>query len=136
MILQVVVSEGLSAIQYQLSENHVEQNALLRQVLENKAKLSRTPENWEKKNQEVKSKSDVGDHKFQPLREHKKFLEGKPGVFPSWIGAHQENSTQNEDIVRVLECMKTLSRGFRCISSAQPRGQGCTGVVQLYSKAK
>jgi BMFP domain-containing protein YqiC len=64
--LQVVVSEGFSAIQYQLSENHVEQNALLRQILKNTAKLSRAPENEEKKKQEVKSKGDVGDRKFKP----------------------------------------------------------------------
>ena len=38
--------------------------------------------------------------------------------------------------VRVLECMKTLSRGCRCISSAQPRECGCTSVVQLYSRTK
>jgi hypothetical protein len=96
--LQVVVSEGFSAIQYQLSENHVEQNALLRQILKNTAKLSRAPENEEKKKQEVKSKGDVGDRKFQALRELKKFFNGNPNVFPSWIEAHQENLTQNEDM--------------------------------------
>ncbi|CAN9232776.1 unnamed protein product [Alternaria alternata] len=96
--LQVVVSEGFSAIQYQLSENHVEQNALLRQILKNTAKLSRAPENEEKKKQEVKSKGDVGDRKFQALRELKKFFNGNSNVFPSWVEAHQENLTQNEDM--------------------------------------
>jgi len=96
--LQVVVSEGFSAIQYQLSENHVEQNALLRQILKNTAKLSRAPENEEKKKQEVKSKGDVGDRKFQALRELKKIFNGNSNVFPSWVEAHLENLTQNEDM--------------------------------------
>jgi len=47
--LQVVVSEGFFAIQYQPSENHAEQNALLRQILKKTAKLNRAPENEEKK---------------------------------------------------------------------------------------
>ncbi|CAN9079880.1 unnamed protein product [Alternaria alternata] len=96
--LQVVVSEGFCAVQYQLSENHAEESALLRQILKHTAKLSKESENDDKKKQARKPKGDIGDRKFQALRELKKFFAENYKVFPSWQDAHQRNLLQEEDM--------------------------------------
>jgi hypothetical protein len=96
--LQVVVSEGFCAVQYQLSENHAEESALLRQILKHTAKLSKESENDDKKKQARKPKGDIGDRNFQALRELKKFFAENYNAFPSWQDAHQRNLLQEEDM--------------------------------------
>jgi hypothetical protein len=92
--LHVALNEGISALQTQGGENR----ALLLQILKSTEKSSKAPENEEKKKQSGKSKGDIGDRKFQALRELKRFFKENYDVFPSWTDAHKENLVLDEDM--------------------------------------
>jgi hypothetical protein len=96
--LQAVVSEGILAIQNQEREHHTFNSTILLQILKNTGKSDKVPEHEEKKKQATKSKGDVGDRKFQALRELTKFFTINNDTFPSWKSAHEENLVQDEDM--------------------------------------
>ncbi|KAI4644660.1 uncharacterized protein J4E78_009479 [Alternaria triticimaculans] len=92
--LHLIITEGIVT----LRNERLEDRALLLQIIKNQDKTTRAPEIEEKKKLAQKPKGDIGDRKFQALRELKKFFADKHDVFPSWQDAHQENLLQDEDL--------------------------------------
>lgn len=92
--LHLIITEGIVT----LRNERLEDRALLLQIIKNQDKTSRAPEIEEKKKLAQKPKGDIGDRKFQALRELKKFFADRYDVFPSWQVAHQENLLQEEDL--------------------------------------
>ncbi|KAH7381195.1 hypothetical protein DE146DRAFT_793188 [Phaeosphaeria sp. MPI-PUGE-AT-0046c] len=94
--LEVVITNGFVAVQTKQDESH----ALLVQILKNQDKSSKVSglEEKKKKNQNSNQKGDVGDRKFQALRQIKKFFNDNHSVFPSWADAQSMNMAQDEDM--------------------------------------
>lgn len=94
--LEVVITEGFVAVQTKQDETH----ALLLQIWKNQDKASKSSglEEKKKKTQNSNQKGDVGDRKFQALRQIKKFFNEADTIFPSWADAHTMNLAQDEDM--------------------------------------
>ena len=94
--LHLIIVEGIVT----LRNERLEDRALLLQIIKNQDKTARAPEIEieEKKKLAQKPKGDIGDRKFQALRELKKFFADNHDVFPSWQDAHQGNLLQDEDL--------------------------------------
>ncbi|KAI4612829.1 hypothetical protein J4E80_006884 [Alternaria sp. BMP 0032] len=98
-ILQVYESMiNLHLVINDVRNTQLEDHALILQIFKSTVKTSKAPEIEEKKKSSQKSKGDIGDRKFQALRELKKFFADKYNVFPSWQDAHQENLLQDEEL--------------------------------------
>ena len=98
-ILQIYESMfNLHLVINDVRNTQLEDHALILQIFKSTVKTSKAPEIEEKKKSSQKSKGDIGDRKFQALRELKKFFADKYDVFPSWQDAHQENLLQDEEL--------------------------------------
>lgn len=98
--LEIVITQGLAAIEAKQDEHSVEQKELMLQILKQTSKLSKTSELEEKKKKKQSSnqKGDVGDRKFQALKQIKKFFYENHSVFPSWEEADKMNLAQDSDM--------------------------------------
>jgi len=105
--LHLIITEGIVT----LRNERLEDRALLLQIIKNQDKTTRAPEMEEKKKLAQKPKGDIGDRKFQALRELKKFFADKYNVFPSWQDAHQENLLQDKEL---LESKVNKTAGWLC----------------------
>ena len=99
-ILQVYESMiNLHLVINDVRNTQLEDHALILQIFKSTVKTSKAPEIEEKKKSSQKSKGDIGDRKFQALRELKKFFANRYNAFPSWQDAHQENLLQDKELL-------------------------------------